>query len=106
RYDLEIHLDVAKHTATVRERVTWTNRHQRPATELVFNAHSHYKVPTGEIGLLAKTFEMLRMMPDEGLDTEGHACEIQKVLLGPRPLDFFYKEDNATALVVTLPQAV
>ncbi len=59
RYDLDIQLDVDKHEAKVHQRVTWTNRHQRPATELVFNAHSHYTAPDGEIGLLAKTLEIL-----------------------------------------------
>ena len=31
RYDLDITLDTNAHTVQVRERVTWTNRHQRPA---------------------------------------------------------------------------
>ena len=54
RYDLEIRLDPADHTAHTRQQVTWTNRHQRPAAELVFNAHSHYKVPDKEVGFFAK----------------------------------------------------
>ena len=106
RYDLDIQLDVDKHEAKVHQRVTWTNRHQRPATELVFNAHSHYTAPDGEIGLLAKTLEILRMTPSDGLYTAVHPCEITKIMLGRRTLDYYFKEDNATALVVPLPQTV
>ncbi|HEV3260265.1 MAG TPA: M1 family aminopeptidase [Gemmataceae bacterium] len=136
RYDLDIRLDVGGHEALVRERVTWTNRHQRPATELVFNAHSHYKIPNGETAFLAKSVEILRMSPGEALDFEGHACEIQRVILlgvtGPAaagdrnaaraPLHaapsivdpqssildllFQYRADNQTALEVTLPRPV
>ena len=32
-YDLDIRLDIEHHEALVRERVTWTNRHKRPATD-------------------------------------------------------------------------
>src|SRR5262249_26691165 len=57
RYDLAIDLDTARHLCTVRQQVVWTNRHQRPAAELVFNAHSHYQLPAKEVGMTAKIFE-------------------------------------------------
>src|SRR5690349_17925069 len=69
RYDLEIRLNPADHTVHTRQQVTWTNRHQRPAAELIFSAHSHYKVPDKEVGFFAKTLEILRMNPGEALDT-------------------------------------
>src|SRR6266852_4114442 len=51
-YDMDIRLDLDKHKVYVRQRTTWTNRHQLPANELVFNAHSHYKAPASQVGLL------------------------------------------------------
>lgn len=80
-YALDIHLDLAQHMAIVHERVTWTNRHARPAGELIFNAHSHFKLPDKDVGMTAKIVEILRMMPGETLDLEGHACQVQKVVL-------------------------
>jgi hypothetical protein len=121
RYDLEMRLDVDGHQALVRQRVTWTNYHQRPATELVFNAHSHYKLPDKDVGFLAKMLEILRLNPSEALDFVGHELEVKKVTLAapgppamaPRPvaaapidLPFHYQEDNDTALVVPLPHPV
>jgi hypothetical protein len=81
RYYLDIQLDTAGHTALVHQRVVWTNRHSRQATELIFNAHSHYQLPDKEVGMTAKIFEILRMMPSETLDFEGHALDVRKVRL-------------------------
>lgn len=106
RYYLDVRLDVSHHTAKVHMCVTWTNRHQRPANELVFNVHSHYKVPDDQVGYLAKTLELLRMDPQEALDTVGHACQIDKVTLGNRELPFHFRQDILTALVVPLPAPV
>jgi len=79
KYDLDIQLGIDQHEAHVRERITWHNRHEQAATELVFNAHSHYKLPPEEIGKVAKILELLRMSPGEGIDFDGHACDVQKV---------------------------
>jgi hypothetical protein len=80
RYHLDVHLDVEQHIALVHERVTWTNRCERPATELVFNAHSHFKLPDGDVGMTAKILEILRVMPSDALDTEGRRCEVRSVV--------------------------
>jgi hypothetical protein len=106
QYDLDIRLDVAGHTAQVHERVTWTNCHARPAQEVVFNAHSHYRVPKGEVALLAKTLEILRMNPDEGIYTDRPPLDVHAVTLGGRPLEFRYQGDCATDLEVALPAPV
>lgn len=112
RYDLNIDLKVEEHVAHVRQRVTWTNRHARPSNELVFNVHSAFTVPKGEVGLLAKTVEILRMAPSETIDTGGPACQVEQIqLLGlngapPVALNFQYKADPSTALVVPLPVTV
>lgn len=86
RYDLDIRLDIDGHQAHVFQRITWINRHQRPAAELVFNAHSHFKVPDADVGKLAKTVELLRQSPAEAIDFDGEALQIQHVnWIGKRP---------------------
>ena len=52
-----------------------------PAAELIFNAHSHYQLPDKDVGMTAKIFEIMRMMPSESLDFEGHALDVRKVRL-------------------------
>src|SRR5437762_3006396 len=76
-YDLDMNLELDKHQALVHMRVTWTNRHQRPASEIVLNAHSHYKIPGG-VGLLAKTVELLRNVPGDAIDSQGHALDVHE----------------------------
>jgi len=117
-YTLDIDLDVAQHVCRVHQRIDWTNRHQCPATELVFNAHSHYKLPEKDVGMTAKIFEILRLTPDEAVDAEGHALDVRKVcLIGHNgaegkeaailsELAFHYRDDNDSALVVVLPRPV
>ncbi|HMC66647.1 MAG TPA: M1 family aminopeptidase, partial [Gemmataceae bacterium] len=97
----------------------------RPASELVFNAHSHFQMPDGEIGFYAKMMEILRMQAGEALYAGEPPLEIAKVrLLSHSSLDighlqaaairdsrtsdlpFHYHDENLTALVVPLPKAV
>jgi hypothetical protein len=116
QYDLDIQLDCAEHVARVRQLVRWTNSCSRPATELVFNAHSHYTVPGKDVGFLAKMVEILRLSPREVLDFEGPPCQIQRALLVDTggadgrdrgaELAFHFQADNDTALVVPLPHPV
>jgi hypothetical protein len=103
RYQLAMTIDIAGHEVRVHQRVTWTNHHTRPADEIVFNAHSHYKVPNSEIGLFAKTLEILRMMPSEVLELGDPPLQIEKVLCGDTKCDFHYEGDTDTSLVVPLP---
>jgi hypothetical protein len=108
-YDADITLDVGRHTVHVIERITWTNLGQLPTREIVFNAHAHYSIPAGDVGLLAKTSELLRMSPTESMSFDGPPLEVRKVtLLGARemPLAHSYAEDNATALIVPLDREV
>jgi hypothetical protein len=106
RYDLDIHLDVAGHVAHVHQRVTWTNRHERPAEELVFNAHSHYQVPDKDVGFMAKMLELLRMDPGNCLALDGSPFEIRKITLGRAELKYRYREDCDSILEVPLPRPV
>ena len=109
RYDLDINIDVAGQHVFVRERVTWTNPHQRPTDRIVFNNHSHYAVPSAELGKLAKTLEFLRLAPSDALDLNGPPCQIESVtLINPTTgeqeiLPHGYQPKNDTALEVPLP---
>jgi hypothetical protein len=106
RYDLGMRVDVDGHAITVHDRVTWTNRHGKAATELVFNVHSNYKVPDDGISLMAKTLELLRTAPGEALESQGNAVEMKKASLGPKELPFRWDEPTGTTLVVPLPKPV
>jgi hypothetical protein len=106
RYDLDIRLDVEKARVQVRQLVTWQNHHARPALEMIFNAHARYSIRPDEIGFGAKTLEILRMAPHEGLDLEGPALEVEHVRLNGQELAFRYLEENPTALRVELARAV
>jgi hypothetical protein len=119
-------VDVAGHEVRVHQRVTWLNRHQRPAEEIVFNAHSHYQIPDGQVGFLAKMLEILRMSPSDAMDDPrlGPPLHIKTVTLGGTQLHFYYQEVDpkdpftpeppgerqgecsGTALVVPLPKPV
>jgi hypothetical protein len=124
RYDVDVVLDVAKHVARVRERVTWTNRQSRPACELVFNAHAAYAIPDGQVGLLAKMVEILRMAPSEALSFDGPALQVEQaaVCSYDSPIarvkggdsarrekaiaNYTFSTDNPTALSIPLDRPV
>jgi hypothetical protein len=122
-YDLDIQLDLDHHQAIVHQRVTWTNRHDCPTSEIVWNVHSHYQVPSNDVGLSAKMLELLRLKLSEALDLEGRVCQIHRVTVASAlfPTQTFdleqgpagegsafphYRPDNQTAFVVPLPRPV
>lgn len=109
-YQVVMDLDIARHQARVQMHATWTNHHTRPTQQLVFNVHSRYVVPVGQVGLVAKTLEILRVNPGEALGYKEPPCEIHKVLLGNGPdapaLNFHFEGDTGTTLVVPLPTPV
>src|SRR5262249_424394 len=106
RYDVDMTLDLKGHQVFVHQRVTWTNRHQRPAEELVFNGHSHYTVPEDDIGLIAKTLEIMRMMPSDALSGNIPPLDIRKFCVGDLDLHFEWQKTINTALVVPLPHPI
>jgi hypothetical protein len=111
RYRLDVDLDVEKGVAHVRQEATWTNTAKAPTDRLVFNAHSRYVVPDGEVGFMAKMLEILRVQPSEGLGYKTPPCEVHEITLSgadgsKHPLKFHYEGDTKTTLVVALPGAV
>src|ERR1700722_741254 len=107
RYDLTLDLDLDHHVVRAHMPATWTNPLPRPTRQLVFNAHSHYFVPSKDVGLMAKTLEILRVNPSEALILKKPSCEVQKVsLVGDGPageLPFHFEGTTDTTLVVDLP---
>src|SRR5207302_1011488 len=73
------------------------------------NAHSRYVVPEADIGLMAKTLEILRVSAGEVLGESDPAFDLRRVLLETGPdqpsfeVPFRYEGDTKTALVVSLP---
>jgi hypothetical protein len=113
RYDLDVQIETERQLVTVKERVTWTNAHQTPTNKIVFNAHSSFTVPDGDAAFLAKSLEIIRLSPKDGLDFNGPPCQFQAVRLvpdasnlTPLALPFAFQEKINTALEVTLPFAV
>ncbi|HEY7423609.1 MAG TPA: M1 family metallopeptidase, partial [Gemmataceae bacterium] len=111
RYDVHMDLDLANHRAHVQLRATWTNPQPIATRELLFNAHSRYVVPKADIGLTAKTLELLRLAPGDSLGVKDPACDIHRITLPdpsgtPVVLPFRYEGDTKTTLVVPLPRAV
>jgi hypothetical protein len=108
RYDLALTLDIASHTASFRQSVTWTNRHNRTAESLVFNFYPHYRIPSGDRLLLEKTLELLRLRPENGIDLAGRNGVIDRISIGnpSQLLSFHYREDNPTTMVIDLPRPV
>jgi hypothetical protein len=111
RYDLDLTIDTAGHTARLRQRVTWTNHTAAPADHLAFNFYPNYRVPRGDYLHLAKTLEMLRLRPHLGIDRGGRAGVVQQaklLSLAGKPCDEFlsyeYDEHNPTALRFPLPR--
>jgi hypothetical protein len=107
-YDLRIDLDTDRHLATVREKISWTNPGDRSTNQLVLNFYPRYAVPPGDRLLLAKTLELLRLSPSDGIDPLGRQGTVDAVRLtdGQVELPFTYRDDLPTAVVVELPAAV
>lgn len=108
QYQLDLKLDLSVRRLSGVEKVTFYNRHDRPAAELVFNAYSHYKIPDGDGVKLAKTLELLRSNPSDGIDWIGERLQVQSVFTVDgrgvrRAIPFSWRKDLHTALEVPLP---
>ena len=115
KYTLDLTIKPREQRAEFRQRVTWTNRAARPTDQLVFNFYPHYHIPDGDYLKLAKTLELLRLNPSDGIDQEGGHGQLTQVALveknkpaGPDPvrLKYRYRDDQQTILYVDLPVTV
>lgn len=107
RYDLTVQIDTHRHVVYLRQRVTWTNRHQRSTNQLVFNVHSHYAIQPNEVLLLSKTLELLRLSPSFAINEGVSPGQVEAVYHeSGAALAFQFQQDISTALVVNLPEEV
>ena len=107
RYDVQIDLNTSTKTARIRERIIWTNTAPRETKLLVVNFYPRYTVPKKDELLLAKTLELLRLDPSDGMISGPAPGRIESVRQpGGGELAFSYRRDNATAVEIELPQAV
>ncbi len=107
QYQLELKLDLKAKKLWGIEKVTFYNRHERPASELVFNAYSRYKIPEEDSVKLAKTLELLRSNPSDGIDWVGERLQVQSVFANDargvqRSIPFVWRKDMHTAFEVAL----
>lgn len=134
-YEVQLKVDPATRGIQGKMLVTWTNTTLNQTSDIVFNAHARYTIPDGDIGLLAKTVEILRLAPSESLSFDGPALEVRRVQQLTPPYDphakdkdkkkpallvsrgdshaivrkdrnFTYAPENPTALIVSLPTPV
>lgn len=106
RYDLRINIDTKAHRVDVLQSITWTNRAKTPTAELRLNFYPHYRIPDGDYLLLAKTLELLRLNPRDGIDRHGRAGTICSVHQNGVPLEYAYENDNPSAFTIRLPKLV
>ncbi len=111
RYEVSMDLDLANHRVAVLLEATWMNPQPFPTAQLVFNAHSRYVVPKTDIGLTAKTLELLRLAPGDAMGVKDPPLDIQRITLpnasgAPLVLPIQYEGDTKTTLVVPLPRPV
>jgi hypothetical protein len=111
KYDLRLAIDTSLHKATFHLAATWTNTSSKSVSEVQFNFYPQYRIPDGDHLLLAKTLELLRLNPSDGIDRAGRHGSLEKISLA-RPaaelqlLAFHYRNDNPSAVVVELPEPV
>ena len=106
RYELAARLDLASHSVSARERVTFTNRSAAAVAELVFHVYPRYKVPDADKAILAKTLETLRLSPDEAMDEAGRRLAVSAVRVGGAAVPFAFDPKVDTILIVPLPKAL
>jgi hypothetical protein len=110
RYQVDVHLDIPRRTATGTLRATWINPTDQPTNRLVFNAHSRFVVPSDQQMLMAKMLEILRVPPSESLGYTDPPLEVHSVRLvttnGTQSLPFAYEGDTKTTLALTLPNTI
>jgi hypothetical protein len=106
RYVLDAEIDVAGHRVNGKLTATWVNPHATPTDRLVFNAHARHVVPPSEVGLTAKTIELLRMVPSEVMGVSEPPLEVTRVTIGGAEQEFHYDGMTRTDLVVPLGRKV
>jgi hypothetical protein len=103
RYALDIRIEPAERKVYARETVEFTNRSKVSTNELVFHVYPRYRVADGDRLILSKTLEMLRLSPEEAMDTVGRRMELSRVSVGNRAVGSSFDKDVDSILIVPLP---
>jgi hypothetical protein len=106
RYEIDARLDLSQPRVTAREQVRFTNRSNAVVRELVFHVYPRYQVKDQDRAALSKTLEILRLSPEEAMDTQGRRLSVSSVRVSGRAASFDFDPDLDTILVVPLPQPV
>lgn len=102
-YNLDSRLDLKKLKVTTVQTVKYHNRTGVAQTELVFHVYPKFKVKPENKLKLAKTLEVLRLGPDEAIDSKGDRARIQSIEVGGNRLEPRFEGDDQTVMVVELP---
>jgi hypothetical protein len=106
RYEIDGQVDLSRKLVTVVERVTYTNRTKTPVSDLVFHVYPRFQVREQDRAILAKTLEMLRLSPEEAMDTKGRRMAVTAVRSGSRRCAFEFDKNEDTIMIVALGQTV
>jgi hypothetical protein len=102
RYSLDVRIEPSERKVFARERVEFTNRSTVEVRELIFHVYPRYKVAEGDRLILSKTLEMLRLSPEEAMDTVGRRLSVSDVRVAGRRTVFSFDNDVDTILIVPL----
>jgi hypothetical protein len=104
-YDIALRLEPTNHRAAAVERVTWINPGPDPVTEIAFDAHAHYRPPSGLNLPSAKVLELARVTPAEAMDPATPPLIVHRVTAVPGSAELPWRfRDDGTTLMVNLPQ--
>lgn len=73
---------------------------------MVLHVYPRYKVQDQDRTILSKTLELLRLSPEEAMDTQGRRLAVSAVRVAGRAVPFEFDPNLDTIMVVRLPQAV
>src|SRR5262245_33192159 len=84
RHEIDARRNLAARQVSARERVRFTNRSGVEVRELVLHVYPRFQVRDKDAAILSKTLEVLRLSPEEAMDTRGRRIHIGHVRIAGR----------------------
>lgn len=106
RYAIDARLDLDRRQVAARQRVIFTNRTKTTVRDLVFHVYPRYKVAAKDEAILSKTLEVLRLSPEEAMDTQGRRIHIAAVRVAGHDAPYEFDRDVDTIMAVAIPRPV
>ena len=97
---MDVRIDVAGRIVRARERVTFTNPTSKDVTELVFHVYPRHRVVESDRPMVAKTLEVLRLSPEEAMDSEGRRITVNSAKVDGKDLAIAFDQKNDTVMMV------